>query len=322
MGSDTATPQLNAALAKVQAELPHVGTDAEAQVPGGRTHKYAALDAVSNAIIPVLGKHGLALTMWPTTTDGRFVLIYRLLHASGEHMDGEYPLPDKATPHQIGSHLTYARRYILCSITGLAPGGEDDDGAAAQQEVTMDRPRDPRGHQWMNRPLDTPRGNQPQGHAPTTGADHERLRTGTVEAAPGDRPASRSRRQPDDDPWAHTPGAPEDRPGSAQTAQVRAIQMAYQKLGFNSRADRNQILATSEQLIGRALEGPNDGKTHNNLAYNEARKLKDTLEAFGEDRGALLERLAGVTREPPAVDDPAPQDAAEGSQDPDPAEVS
>ena len=61
------------------------------------------------------------------------MLAYKLLHVSGDHEAGEYPLPTSGTPQAIGSAITYARRYTLVAVTGLAPE-DDDDGAAAEAE--------------------------------------------------------------------------------------------------------------------------------------------------------------------------------------------
>ena len=133
----TAEGGLFAALADVQAELPPITKGETAQVKSDKanySYKYADLAAVSAAILPVLGKHGLAFTARPTLLDGHgFVLAYSLLHVSGEREDGIYPLSANtaATPQQIGSLITYARRYCLCAATGVAPAGEDDDAASA-----------------------------------------------------------------------------------------------------------------------------------------------------------------------------------------------
>jgi hypothetical protein len=140
---------LAAALAAVQQELPAIRKAETGEVSGttkeGKayryTYSYADLAAVSAAIMPLLGKNGLAFTAWPTTVDGRLVLRYHLLHSSGERMDGEYPLPggDRVTAQQLGSAITYARRYCLCAVTGVAPDDDDDaaaaDGAKAQQRA-------------------------------------------------------------------------------------------------------------------------------------------------------------------------------------------
>jgi hypothetical protein len=214
------------------------------------------------------------------------------------------PPPTRGTPQQIGSALTYARRYILCAVTGVAPGGEDDDGKAAQQEVHMDRAR------TAPRPPSRPTADPV--HTATTGAEHERHRYGTVVATPDDHPAERTRGPipEDENVWQDRP--PEELPGSADPKDVQKIQIAYGKLGFDGRTARAQLLSISEQIVGRPLAGPNGARTHNNLSHAEARKLRDTLEAFKGDRGALMERLAGVTQAVAAVD---AQDAAEDSQE-------
>lgn len=141
--------QLAAALAAVQQELPPIRKAETGKVSGttkdgkqySYEYSYADLAAVSAAVMPLLGKNGLAFTTWPTTVDGRLVLRYHLVHESGERMDGEYPLPpaDKATAQQLGSAITYARRYCLCAVTGVAPDDDDDaaaaDGAKAQRRA-------------------------------------------------------------------------------------------------------------------------------------------------------------------------------------------
>lgn len=125
---------LTAALAAVQAELPSVGKDKTAKVEtrtgGSYKYSYADLAAVTRAILPVLAKHGLAWATCPTKHDGAFVLRYELRHVSGESIEGWYPLPQNGTPQELGSALTYARRYCLCSVTGVAPESDDDDAAA------------------------------------------------------------------------------------------------------------------------------------------------------------------------------------------------
>lgn len=224
---------LATALARVQAELPRVSKDKTAEVKNKEgklqyTYRYADLADVSAQIMPLLGKHGLAFTSFPTINGaGRFVLSYTLMHASGEERSGEYPLPDSSSPQQIGGWITYARRYALGAVTGVATE-EDTDGG------TSDKPK-------------------PQPKRTRTQANAE------------------------------------NGPGTANRGQVTAVQMAYQRLGFD-RTERDDMLAASERIIGRQLTGPNDGRTHNNLAYTEATKLRDVLAAYTE-RGDLLAAL-------------------------------
>lgn len=294
--------ELNKALASVQANLPSVvkGETADVKNKDGKKlydYKYADLTDVSEAVMPLLGKNGLAFTAWPTLDDGRFVLAYALVHESGEERAGLYPLPSSGTPQDIGKAITYARRYALCAVTGVAPGGEDND-AAAVPEVHMDRA----GHGHQRPPA---RPTAPVTRAPTTGADHERLRHGTVERTPDDHPAERGPLPDERNVWQDVP--PEEQPGTADPKDVKGIQIAYGKLGFDSRTDRQQLLNISGQITRRTLT------THNDLSYADAKKLRDTLEGFNGDRGALMERLTGITQAAAAV---SAQDAAEDPQDP------
>src|ERR1700685_1385537 len=123
--------ELAAALVKVQAELKPIVRNAEGQV-GNKKRKYADLAAVSAVVLPLLAKHGLAFTAWPTLADAQFALAYSLIHETGEERTGTYPLPASGNSQQIGGVITYARRYALCAVTGAAPEGEDDDVAGAQ----------------------------------------------------------------------------------------------------------------------------------------------------------------------------------------------
>lgn len=120
------------ALARVQAVIPEVRKgETVLNKDGSKRYTYADLSAVTEAILPLLGAAGLAWITKPTMRDGVFALEYKLTHASGEVEEGVYPLPQTGDPQAIGSAITYARRYCLCSVTGVAPG-DDDDAAEAQ----------------------------------------------------------------------------------------------------------------------------------------------------------------------------------------------
>lgn len=128
-------PNLVAALAHVQANLPTVGKTKTAKIPtkngGEYTYTYADLAEVAAKIHPLLSKAGLAFIAAPTFIDGQYVLVGTLQHTSGDKYEGVFPLPT-GDPKQIGSAITYGRRYILSSLTGVV-ADDDDDGQAAQQ---------------------------------------------------------------------------------------------------------------------------------------------------------------------------------------------
>ena len=126
---------LNAALAKLQADLPRI-RKADRADTGKFSYTFAPLPDVTEALMPLLAKHGLSFTAMPTVTDtGAFVLQFELRHAAGESITGQWPLRAGDTPQQQGSAISYARRYALLAVTGAAPD-DDDDGAAASTVKT------------------------------------------------------------------------------------------------------------------------------------------------------------------------------------------
>ena len=92
--------------------------------------KYVALDGVIDAVAAPLREQGIAIMQMTDIEDARTILVTRLIHSSGEWLGSRYPVhPVKADPQGEGSALTYARRYALMALVGIAP--EDDDGNAA-----------------------------------------------------------------------------------------------------------------------------------------------------------------------------------------------
>lgn len=95
--------------------------------------KYADLSEVWDACREPLSKYNLAVMQTMGKDDqGVLSLITTLGHASGQWIKSVYPLAckDQNNPQAWGSSITYARRYTLSSIVGIAPD-EDDDGNKA-----------------------------------------------------------------------------------------------------------------------------------------------------------------------------------------------
>ena len=131
---------LAAALAAFQQDVPHVKKDRTARVQsdkGNYSYTYADLADVTAAALPALAKHGLSFSCKPTLDDaGNFVLAYTLRHAGSDESDsGTYPLPKTGTPQQVGSAISYGRRYVLSAVTGIV-ADEDDDGRAGGEAST------------------------------------------------------------------------------------------------------------------------------------------------------------------------------------------
>jgi hypothetical protein len=125
------TQKLYEALAKAQGEMQNAILN---KVNPHFKSKYADLPTIRDATIPTLAKHGLSVTQFTRIHESNLVLVTRLAHSCGEFVEGEYPLPFQVDkPQAMGSAMTYARRYGLAAMCGIA-AEEDDDANAAQDE--------------------------------------------------------------------------------------------------------------------------------------------------------------------------------------------
>jgi len=71
----------------------------------------------------------------PDSAEGIVSVFGLLMHSSGQYIDSKISLQAKdQSPQSIGSAITYARRYQLTSMLGIAPAADDDDGQAAQDK--------------------------------------------------------------------------------------------------------------------------------------------------------------------------------------------
>jgi len=92
---------------------------------------YVDLSDGLEVIRKCFSKHGLAFIQGTSIVDGMIVLNTRITHLSGQWIESEYPVGGLGKPQEMGSGMTYARRYALFSMVGVA-GEDDDDGNAAQ----------------------------------------------------------------------------------------------------------------------------------------------------------------------------------------------
>lgn len=127
--TETSTGALAKALSAAQGEME--GAKRDAENPFYKS-KYADLASVWDAIRGPLTDNGLAVAQTTDLTeDGTLVVVTTLMHESGESISGRMPVKAKDdSPQAMGSGVSYARRYALAAICGVAP--EDDDGEAAQ----------------------------------------------------------------------------------------------------------------------------------------------------------------------------------------------
>ncbi|HHW13454.1 MAG TPA: hypothetical protein GXX28_00800 [Firmicutes bacterium] len=139
--TDQGGGKLAEALAKAQAEFVTPKKTKTAQVrseKGSYSYNYADLADVFEAIRKPLATNGLSVSQRIGLFDGVFALETRLMHSSGEYLASYWPLPQLSKPQEMGSVLTYYRRYALSAIVGIA-AEEDDDGTMAQAAEQKER---------------------------------------------------------------------------------------------------------------------------------------------------------------------------------------
>lgn len=132
---------LAAALAKAQSTFPAIPRDKEVTVQtrtgGSYKFKYAPLDSILSAVRGPLADNGLAIAQLLDGDD----LVTMLMHKDGASLTGRWPLPqrDGGTVQDLGSAITYLRRYSIQAVLGIA-AEEDDDGnrASGNRVATRD----------------------------------------------------------------------------------------------------------------------------------------------------------------------------------------
>jgi len=149
-GSSETIGTIAAALAKAQAQLVNpekslIGTIRSDQTAGAeRSFRYAPLSSGLDIVRKTLSQHEIA-TVQTTSIDetgGIVRLTTVLAHASGEWIASDWPvcpISETAAPHRMGAALTYARRYALFTLVGIA--GEDDLDAPGLIAPTTPTPK-------------------------------------------------------------------------------------------------------------------------------------------------------------------------------------
>jgi hypothetical protein len=132
--SSESVAALAAALAKAQAQLVNPEKSLTATIRTGRagegdqTFRYAPLASGLDIVRKTLGQHEIATVQTTEIDRAAGTVNLRLLaHASGEWIASDWPvcpIADMASPRRMGAALTYARRYALFTLVGIA--GEDD----------------------------------------------------------------------------------------------------------------------------------------------------------------------------------------------------
>lgn len=136
---------LNKKFMQVLNEVPNFSTDETANA-GSRTYRYLNLATLLKNIKPIFEKHNIAFSQKVTFNspgDGRQILgtVETIIFDENEQQTVcSYPFFVTGDPQQVGSAITYARRYSLTTVLGIFPDKDDDGNYAKQKFDTADRP--------------------------------------------------------------------------------------------------------------------------------------------------------------------------------------
>lgn len=129
---------LFAALSKAQSKIE--GAKKDSNNPYFKS-KYADLASCWDAVREPLAQNDLAIAQIPTAGTETVTVVTVLTHKTGQWISNTVELkPTKADPQGCGSAMTYARRYGLMAICGIAPEDDDGNGASAQKTSAQNRP--------------------------------------------------------------------------------------------------------------------------------------------------------------------------------------
>jgi ERF superfamily len=286
---------LASALAKAQGELVNPEKSLVATIrkdgPKGieQTFRYAPLSSGLDIVRKVLGQHEIA-TVQTTSIDqaaGIINLTTVLAHASGEWIASDWPvcaITETTTPHRMGAALTYARRYALFTLVGIA--GEDDLDAPDLNTPTTNMPGtetpNERGNGRLNdTQTKSPLHSRPDAaghiHAPQLGAEasgqlRDRMIAEIDELASSDHAAT----------WAHKKLAEKNKLVDADAHVLEhAFQARLDAIGMHpSEAIEQTQAPTSVRDPHESTQKPTNrrrsrGIDKSSLAMPEPRRLRD-----------------------------------------------
>lgn len=158
MKTSESTKEIFAALTAAQGKLDNATKSSKN--PHLR-NSYADLTSVITCVRPVFAEHDLALVQSPTYENDKLVMATRIIHKSGEWIEGIVPVIYAESKginimQALGAAISYSRRYGAMAMTSL--GTEDDDGHSAapvrRAENQNARAPEPQAERVIEHPVD------------------------------------------------------------------------------------------------------------------------------------------------------------------------
>ena len=156
MRTSEATDLISVALCKARAEMKPPVKNCTGKVSGTNKagkyyeyeYKYADYGALLAVALPPLHANGIVLLQPPC--GGK---LETRLELAGQFYEGDYELPTNCTPQQMGSAISYGKRYSLAAMLGIS-AEDDDDGAVAEAGDATHEAPEPESRNGMRIALD------------------------------------------------------------------------------------------------------------------------------------------------------------------------
>jgi Holliday junction resolvase len=132
MNKSESIKELALALSKFQGEVTDVPKTKEVKINGKVMFKHAELSGVLDIARPLLTKHGLSVVQLPGSADSKITVETVLMHSSGDWISSTIEMTldtnshRMSSPQEVGKYITYARRYGLAAILGIAQVDEEE----------------------------------------------------------------------------------------------------------------------------------------------------------------------------------------------------
>lgn len=133
--------ELSAAMAKAQGKFPEIVKDKKVEVKNKEgkylySYFYAELSTIVSAVRPALAESGLSIAQG-MSGDGNYC-VTRILHSSGQWIETQYPFVAKESDMQaLGGGFTFARRYAISALLGIATETDDDASKVAGKNAEI-----------------------------------------------------------------------------------------------------------------------------------------------------------------------------------------
>jgi hypothetical protein len=288
----TGTDKLAAALSAAQAEFTAIGKQHRGQM-GNRHYSYADLADINESIRAPLAKNGLAVTCLPLFDPTGFRLVGKVIHSSGQSLESSYPLPygEGFTSQDIGSAITYGRRYVISAMLNIVT--EDDDDGQAATDARKTAP-----------PAARPAPARPATATPAPQAPKSAPGQPPAAPAPTPAPPPKARPAPAPAPPAAPAPAPEAPPAQQTLPGTPAPPAPAREPGADEGEGANLLPVPEEDLIlvsvsavsmkkGRSDAGP---WTRYGLKISEVEGGAEYwVNTFSDTMGALAQDLKGKT---------------------------